>query len=160
MVIRPTYIIWAVHKTLFNMHILRMLAYAVICTPRACANENNDIKIAGLSMKDGEHHRDENTANYLQDLISKHGAKVEQERERFRQECVNSQKVEESERDESRVWHVGEAAVKKFDETISTAVMGKLREIWPKSISMPNWHFSDVGLFILSVGDTDIFDDL
>lgn len=157
---RPTHIIRAVHKTLFNMHFLRMLAYAIICTPTACANENNNIKMAGLSIKDGDQHWDENAAKYLQDLISKHGAKVEQERELFRQECVNSQIVKESERDESRLWHVGEAAVEKFDETISAVVMGKLREIWPKSISIRNWHLSDVGLFILSIGDTDIFDDL
>lgn len=111
-------------------------------------------------MKDGDQHWDEKAAKYLQDLISKHGAKVEQEREIFRKECVNWQKVEESERDESRLWHVGEAAVEKFDETISTAVMGKLKEIWPKLISMRNWHLSDIGLFILSIGDTDVFDDL
>lgn len=149
------------------MRLLIVYAYAALCTSRliAAAKSNPGADASqGLSLERDENDWDENTvANYLQELIQKHGAKVRQEGESYNPEIAEAESLAVGllASHESRKWHVGKATLEKFDEPRLASMVGKLRQTWPFSrLSMPKWDFSEIGLFILSVGDTDIFEDL
>lgn len=103
------------------------------------------------------------TLEYLNSLIDKHGARVRQEIEKASKEDVRAYaRTQANNRPEQdRVWHVGEAAITKFDKTIFGAMISKLREMWPSSASLlDKLEFQDLGLFFFSIDDTDIFEGL
>lgn len=99
--------------------------------------------------------------DYLQSLISKHGARIQQEEASFREKRhIQQRELVDLKDTESKLWHVGEIQIHKVDDTIFGSIARKLRELWPKPMNWQSgWHLSDLSLFILSVGDSDIFDN-
>lgn len=100
---------------------------------------------------------------YLNNLIDKHGTRVQQEIEKASMEDVRNYAMTEASNKpvQDRIWHVGEAAITKFDKTIFGAMINKLTEMWPSSASLlDKLEFQDLGLYFFSIDDTDIFEGL
>lgn len=110
---------------------------------------------------------DKDTAlRYLEALVEKHGIKIHQELELADKHCTNlyfgalASKDRNSKLKEERKWHIGEITLVKFDKPIFDSMLKKLKDSWPTfTYLLDKWEFLDLGLFFLSVRDSNIFEN-
>lgn len=98
---------------------------------------------------------------YLNELVEKHGAKVRQEfdqitekdRVQFKEKLFRDKFTQSD-----KLWHVGDATLTEFNESVFGSVLGKLKKTLPSWVPLDN--LQEYGIYFFSISDTDIFEGL
>ncbi|QLQ82589.1 hypothetical protein HG537_0H03520 [Torulaspora globosa] len=94
-------------------------------------------------------------SHYLNSLIEKHSAGLQLEIENVKED-VTLQQAEDD-----KIWYVGEISISLLDKKSVTSMTNKLERAWRLPWKLLNrFHLPELGLFFLSIGDTNIFDEL
>lgn len=100
-------------------------------------------------------------SRYFRSLTEKHGAKLKLEAERLIEDPQIELEQAKVREDDDRVWHVGEVSLTQVDKSSVSSLVRRLDSIcrlpWKMLIRS---HLTDLGLFFLSVTDTNVFEEL
>ena len=117
------------------------------------------FQLVSGKIQAAEEYDEEAASNYLNSLIEKHSAGLQLEIESLKKDL--SVTLQQADVDEDRVWHVGEVSLSLLDKHTVSSMANRLEKAWrlPWKL-LSRFHLSELGLFFLSIGDTNIFDEL
>lgn len=106
---------------------------------------------------------EENVTQYLNELLEKHGPAVQKKLEISIKQDVSDFSIAQQESLQPQLehrWIVGEPSLKKLDKPLFESMVTKIKQIWPASSSqlLDGWEFQDLGIYFLSINNTNIFD--
>lgn len=100
---------------------------------------------------------------YLDSLIEKHGARLQKEIEYFNLNFEKSRLHEADgiDYDSDTKWHVGDVSLTVLDKHAFSTMLNTVEKRWRLPLKLlGRLHLPDLGLFFLSIGYTDIFEQL
>lgn len=99
---------------------------------------------------------------YLNHLIEKHGAKIQEEMNQVTEEdkAALLQSLDNKPQENGRKWHIGDATLTKLDESVIGSTFNKLKDSLPSLMSGDSTNLQDYGVYFFSISDTDIFEGL
>lgn len=106
---------------------------------------------------------DEDTAkNYVNQLIEKHGAQVEEQINRVTEDekVAYAQSLRKEAEAIGKKWHVGDVTLTKLDKDVIGSTLSKLRDSTLSWLSQDKTSLQDYGVYLFSVSDTNIFESL
>ncbi|QLL34519.1 hypothetical protein HG536_0G03810 [Torulaspora globosa] len=138
------------------MQISCSLIYLILCFQLVSGHLGTWIE----KDQDGDQCDEKAAFSYLNSLIEKHGARLQLETESLREDFgVTIQQADAH--DEGRIWHVGEVSLSLLDKHSVSSLTNRLEKAWRLPWKLLNrFRVPELGLFFLSIGDTNIFDEL
>ncbi|CAR30813.1 hypothetical protein ZYGR_0P01150 [Zygosaccharomyces rouxii] len=144
-----------------RLTLILILTHLSICM--AGANKLPSFVTDFLNGAESNGNWNEDTAqNYVNQLIEKHGAKVQEQINQITEDekVAYAQSLQEETKDCGKRWHVGDATLTKLDNSVIGSAFNKLRDSLPSWVSWDQTSLQDYGVYFFSVSDTNIFEGL